>query len=158
VKNIFKFLAKLMFFSLALFLSRDIIFIVYQLIVLMSYKLIGGPRFPANTIPYDSSAWLIPLFALLLATPGISIKKRIAAILFGSVTYMLMDLSGIIIWQSPPTFNGNDESAIYRIHFLVLELFSHWLLPLGIWILAAKKEIVSLLGGLLPVPQSRSTQ
>lgn len=158
MKNVFKFLAKLLIFSLVLFLARDIIFIAYQLSLMMSYKLIGGPRFPANTIPYDSSAMLIPFIALVLATARISIKRRIATILCGTAALLLMDLSGIILWKTPPTFSGNKESIIYRIHFLALELLGRWILPLGIWIVAAKKEIIALLYGILPSTQTKQVQ
>ncbi len=130
----------------------------YQISVMMSYKMIGGPRFPANTLPYDSSTQLIPFIALVLATSRLSIKRRITTILLGSVAFLLMDLSGIILWQTPPTFSGNEESAIYRLHFLTLELFGHWILPLGIWIIAAKEEIVALLGGILPAHQTKPVQ
>ena len=125
---------------------------------MMSYKLMGGPRFPADTLPYDSSTRLIPFIALMLATSRINMKRRITTILLGCVAFLLIDLSGIIIWQTPPTFKGNEESTLYHLHFLTWELFGHWIMPLGIWIVAAKEEIVALLGILLPAHQTKPTQ
>ena len=106
-------------------------------------------------LPYDSSEKLIPLIALVLATPRLGIQKRAAVIAIGLLLFFLMDLVSIVLWISPlATYNSTLLSELHLFYSNTWNLAGRWILPFIIWIVAAKKEIAGLLGGFVPWVQS----
>jgi hypothetical protein len=157
VNDALKFLAKLVFFSAVLFMARDIIATIYSFFLLGSCYLMGI-RFTQGTALYESSLRMIPFIALMLATPRLGIKKRAVVIALGFVLFLAIDLTSILIWRVPPSRTQISGSKAHLLYSLIWELCGHWLLPLVIWVVAAKEEILQLLGGIIPGPQAGPAQ
>jgi len=141
VKELIKFLAKLILFSALLFAGRDRLLAGSQFLLLGSCSLLGM-RITPEMLPYDSSDKLVPLIALVLASPCLRIKKRCAVIGLGFAVFFLMDLVSIVLWVSPlSTFRGSLLPQIHLIYSNFWNLSGRWILPLIIWIIASKEEI-----------------
>lgn len=154
MKDILKFLAKLIFFSALLFVAWDIVLDISQFLLTWSCFLLGI-RVTPEMHPYDSSEKLLTFVALILATPRIRIRKRIAVILVGFLLFFLMDLVSIILWISPLTIYGSRLlSEFHLVYSNAWNLAGRWILPFVFWVVAAQKEIIGLLGGFVPLPQT----
>ena len=154
MKDLLKFLAKLILFSALLFTARDILLEISQFLLMGICSFIGM-RITPEMLPYDSSDKLIPFIALVLATPRIRIRKRLAVIALGFAVFFLMDVVSIILWVSPlTTYKSIGISEIHLIYSNAWNLAGRWILPFVVWIVAARKEVGEMLGGLLPVPQA----
>lgn len=158
MKDLLKFLVKLIVFSALLFAARDIVLNISQFLLMGSCSLLGI-RITPEMLPYDSSDKLIPFIALVLATPSIRIKKRVTVIALGFTIFFLMDLASIILWVSPlTTYRSSILSEFHSIYSNAWNLAGRWIFPFVIWILATRKEIGALLCELMPVPQTGSAR
>lgn len=149
MKNAIKFLVKLLFFSVLLFLLKNVLAFVYQFLLLGACYLLGM-SFSAASLPYESAWRMIPLIALVLATPGLGVKKRGGVILLGFLIFLTLDLVSTLIWGALPSRIDPDRYSSHIVYSLIWELFGHWIMPFIIWIAAAHKEIACVFREVLP--------
>ena len=136
-------LAKLAAVSLILTLIKDYAALVYQLPL---YGLLLPVRGSLTGLPYDSALRLIPLVALVLATPGASLKKRLVVLGAGMAIYLVMDICSTLVWKGMPPRNGAlAPSETHITYSLIWETFGHWVLPISIWVAGMHREIADLL-------------
>ena len=130
------FLLKLLVISLVLFSCVGWIGRVYQGILLQVCSLF----IPAGqgTIPLDYISYLriIPFLALMLATPGIEIRRRLAVILIGLTIFIGIDAVSNITWGGFPT---RQSTAPHVIFSLVWKTTGQWVLPFLFWFVAVYK-------------------
>jgi len=139
------FLAKLLGFSLLLFACQKWVMMGYELILLLAMFLLskGSGPFPAY---YDSAYRIIPFLALVLATPGLSPRRRLLSLLGGLSAFWAIDLLSFMVWGAPPSRGlGDGASKAHYLYSLFWELAGHWVLPILLWIIAAHRQLGELL-------------
>lgn len=143
MKSKLLFLAKLAAVSLILTLVKDYAALAYQLPL---YGLLLPVRDSLTGLPYDSALRLIPLVALLLATPGASVKKRLLLLGAGMAIYLVMDTCSTLLWKGMPPRNAAlAPSEAHITYSLFWEALGHWVLPISIWAAGMHREIADLL-------------
>ena len=136
MKNWLIFLARLLLISLLLFSLGDWIGMVYQMVLRQVCSCFLHP--PQGTIRLEYTSYLrtIPFLALMLATPEIPLKRRLAIICAGLVTYLGMDTACNLTWGSFPTKGAGAGHALFT---LVWQTTGQWILPFLFWAVAVNK-------------------
>jgi hypothetical protein len=145
VKKILPFLARLVVISL--------LFVPVLPFFHQSYKyvlaLITTASLPTSammeSLPYDGSNNLYTYLVLILAIPGIKIKKRIVAIVTGIALFLFADFFMTAIWipyLKTPRLSLANMAVSYG--WLVV---AHYLLPFLLWLAFAFREIEGLFRG-----------
>ena len=96
------FLLKLLVISLVLFIFLGWIQKGYQIILLLICSLLLPPDQSAVSLDYANYLRLIPFLALMLATPRITVARRVVVILVGLVIFISIDIVSILAWGSFP--------------------------------------------------------
>ena len=140
MKAVSLFLAKLLGFSLLLYAVHKPLMIAYEFVLLGVIS-----RFPASELMpagwyYDSSLWLIPSMALILATQQVSWRRRSIMLILGVCVYWALDLVSFFIWVTPPPPNVLVSEAHY-LYSLVWKMTGQWVLPFLLWMMAAHRQI-----------------
>ena len=98
-----------------------------------------------ESIPYDGSNNLYTFLVLILAIPGMKIKKRIIAIVTGIALFLFADFFMIAIWipyLKTPRLSLANMAVSYG--WLVV---AHYLLPFLLWLAFAFRQIEVLFRG-----------
>ena len=98
-----------------------------------------------GTLPYDGSNNLYTFLVLILAIPGMKIKKRLIAIVTGIALFLLADFFMIAIWipyLKTPRLSLANMAVSYG--WLVV---AHYLLPFLLWFAFSFREIDRLFRG-----------
>ena len=90
------FLLKLLVISLVLFIFLGWIQKGYQIILLLICSLLLPPDQSAVSLDYANYLRLIPFLALMLATPRITVARRVVVILVGLVIFISIDIVSIL--------------------------------------------------------------
>ena len=137
---------------LARLLGISLLFIPALTLLHQSYKfvlvLITTATMPTTemmeALPYDGSSNLYTFLVLLLAIPGMDIKKRTIGVGTGIVLFLLSDIFMTAIWfpylKTPQPSLAN-MAASYG--WLVV---AHYLLPFLLWIVLAYRQIEVMCG------------
>jgi len=137
------FLLRFIVISIVLYLLQDPLIFGYESVLLLTMSLFTGE---IQTYYYDSSFRLIMLISLLLATPGIPVKRRALFVLYGICSLWLLDLVSFFIWTTPPPLQmGTRISKSHMIYSLVWRMMGHWVLPFVMWVLMAKNQLTDWL-------------
>jgi hypothetical protein len=142
VKTILFFLGKLMLFSLLVIPMIEWFDGTYQGI------LQAGVANPGD-IPFMSSHMLYLVFALILATPRLGLRRRIIGIAAGLLLYMLADRLMIPIWKALPYTQKPGPVPAKEFYTSVYYMIMHWLLPFLLWIVIAYRQIEGMCKGQL---------
>jgi hypothetical protein len=145
VKKILPFLARLLVISL--------LFIPLLPLFHQSYKfvlaLITTATMPTNemmeTLPYDGSNNLYTYLVLILAIPGMEIKRRLIGVATGIILFLFADFFMIAIWipyLKTPRLSLANMAVSYG--WLVV---AHYLLPFLLWLAFAFRQIELLFRG-----------
>ena len=135
------FLLKLLIISLAFFLCLGWIEKGYQLILLLVLSLLLPSDQSAVSLDYASYLRLIPFMALMLATPRITISRRVSVILIGLTIFITIDITSILAWGHFP--NGQSTAA-HLIFSQIWKTTGQWILPFMLWFIAVYKNIGEL--------------
>lgn len=135
------FLLKLLLFSLVLFAFQGWIEKGYKLILLLICSLLLPPEQNAVRLEYASYVWMIPFLALMLATPRITVTRRISVILIGLVVFISIDIASILAWGR---FPHSQSTAAHVISSQVWKTTGQWILPLLLWFIAIHRDIGEL--------------
>ena len=131
--------------SVGLYLLHSLLAPFYARSVLELYRFfVQGTGRSAHAI-YDSSFRLIPLLSLLLVTPRLPLRRRLAFIGLSVLVFFLLDLTGMLFWDGPPPPSYSAATSSQHILFsLIWDLLGHWILPFILWLIAACRVLPSL--------------
>lgn len=138
MKSIILFLGKVLLFSLLLLPAFPWLGEAYKSIL---QTRIADP----GTIPFAGSRATAFFFALVLATPGLSFRKRCCGIVGAVFLYLLIDRLLIHLWGVLP-YAEKPGVAAKEFYTQVYYMFMHWLLPVLLWLLVGLQEIEEMLG------------
>ena len=137
-----KFLLKVLGLSVILYLVGDLILLGYNFVLLQLYRIFWPLSWPEFLQGYNSALRTIPFIALLLATPGIPWKRRLAWLAGGLLVFMVVDMVSTATWGGPPS--RERLVATSKSHYtwsLIWDTTGHWLLPLLLWLVAAHRQV-----------------
>ncbi len=135
------FLFKLLVISLALFLCLGWIEKGYQILLLLALSVILPPDQSAVSLDYASYLRLIPFLALMLATPRVTIARRVVVILVGLIIFIAIDIASILTWGS---FPSSQSTAAHLIFSQIWKTTGQWILPFLLWFIAVYRDIDEL--------------
>lgn len=139
MKKYLQFLLSFLLISLVLYIVQQPLIYAYQSVLLMVMSLFTGENF---SYFYDSSFRLIMLVALLLATPGVHVKRRFLFALYGLLSLWAIDLISFAIWTIPPPLTpGTFISQPHMIYSLIWRMMGHWVLPFMLWLILVREHI-----------------
>lgn len=145
MKTIPLFLVKLLGISLLLYAVHKPLMMAYEFVLLgMIFQFPASKMMPPGQY-YDSSLWLIPTMALVLATPGLVWKRRVLMLALGIFSYWVLDFVSFFIWVTPPLPNVQTSDAHF-LYSLVWKMTGQWVLPFLVWIVAAHKQVGEYIG------------
>lgn len=135
------FLFKLLVISIVLFILLGWIEKGYQIVLLLLLSLLLPPDQGAVSLDYASYLRIIPFLALILATPRISVNRRVIVILIGLVIFIVIDIVSILVWGGFP----NSQSTVAHLLFSqIWKTTGQWVLPFLFWFIAVYKDIGEL--------------
>ena len=135
------FLLKLLAISLVLFVFLGWIEKGYQLVVLIILSFFLPPDQSSVSLDYTSYLRLLPFLALMLATPGIQLGRRVSIITIGFILFLAIDIASILVWGSFP----NAQSTVaHLLSSHIWKTTGQWVLPFLLWYIAVYKDIGKL--------------
>ena len=134
MKSILLFLSKLVLFSLLAIPTVDWFDKGYQGILQLGVS-------DTRDIPFMGAHMLYLLFVLILATPGLGLKRRVVGISAGILLYLLVDRLMIHIWKVLPYTQKPGPVPAKEFYTNVYYMFMHWMLPFLLWIVVAYRQI-----------------
>ena len=135
------FLLKLLGISLVLFLFLGWIEKGYQVILLLLLSLLLPPDQSVVSLDYCSCLRLIPFLALMLATPQITLGRRVNVILVGTIIFITIDTASILAWGG---FPGTQSTVAHLLFSQIWKTTGQWILPFLLWFIAVYKDIGKL--------------
>lgn len=135
------FLSKLLGISLLLFAFIEWIEKGYQLILLIICSLCAlllSSRQQSVVLDYTSYLHIIPFLALMLATPGIKLIRRVVIILMGLAAFIAIDIASILVWGS---FPGQKSTIAHIVFSQIWKTTGQWILPPLFWFIAVHKDM-----------------
>lgn len=145
MKKILLYLARLVVISLLFLPFLQKFHQAYKFVL----ALITTATIPTNemmeTLPFDGSNNLYTFLVLILATPGLKIKKRVIGIVTGIGLFLFTDFFMMAVWipylQTPQPSLAN---MAVSYGWLVI---AHYLLPFLLWLAFAFRQIEELFKG-----------
>ena len=131
------FLLKLLLISLLLFSCISWIGKVYQLLLFFVCSLFVSETQRGLQLEYTSYLRIIPFLALMLATPGITFRRRIGVTCVGLAVFIGIDAASVIAWGGFPTRQSSPAHVIFT---LIWQTTGQWILPFLFWFVAVYKN------------------
>jgi hypothetical protein len=151
VKKYLYFLLRFLAVSIALYILREPLIFGYESVLLLTMSVFTGEF---ASYYYDSSFRLIMLLSLLLATPGIKLKRRSLFVLYAICSLLLLDLASFFIWTTPPPLEmGATINKPHMIYSLIWRMLGHWVLPFVFWVLMARQQLTDWLSNIAQTEQ-----
>lgn len=145
MKKLLPFLARLIVISLLFVPILTPFHNVYKFVL----SLITTATMPTNelmeSLPYDGSNNLYTFLVLILAIPGLEIKKRIIGVVTGIAMFLFVDFFMTAVWI-PYLKTPQPSLANMAVSYGWL-VVAHYLLPFLLWLMFAFREIERLLRG-----------
>jgi hypothetical protein len=137
-----------------MFLVKLLLFSLVLIPVLLAFITSGQiPTLQAmSTLPYVGSKNLYTFFILILATPGLSIKKRIIGIVAAIALFLLIDLLMTFVWL--PYFQNPEPSRTNEIVWYAWYISVRYILPFLLWFVFAFKQIEGLFRAAQPLEKN----
>lgn len=95
-----------------------------------------------KALPYDGSGNLYTFLVLILATPGLEIRKRGIGVVTGIGMFLFVDFFMTAIWQ--PYLKTPQPSLMNMAVSYGWLVVAHYLLPFLLWLLFAFRQIERL--------------
>jgi hypothetical protein len=102
---------------------------------------------PLKQIAYVSSDALYPFFVLVLATPGLSMKRRVISIVVAISLALAIDLTMIYVWGTYPLKQEQNPTMTHIWAGETWHMTMRWLLPILLWLVVAYKQIDRMFKG-----------
>ena len=152
MKKILPFLARLLVISLLFIPLLPYFHQSYKFVlVLVTTASMPTSEMMAN-LPYDGSNNLYTFLVLILAIPGIEIKKRLIGVITGIALFLFADFFMAAVWI-PYLKTPRPSLANMAVSYGWL-VVAHYMLPFLLWLAFAFKEIEVLFRGATPVEQT----
>ena len=90
-------------------------------------------------LPYDSSGNLYTFLVLLLAIPGMEIRKRVVGAVTGFALFLFIDFFMTAVWL--PYLSTPQPSLVNMAASYSWLVVAHYLLPFLLWIVLAFRQI-----------------
>jgi len=139
------FLAKLTIFSLLLLPVMPYFYRAYQYAVSLITTGEIARATSAQGVPYDHSSSLYPFLVLVLATPKLSITRRILGIVGGIALYLLIDATMTGIWKEFPFVGIPKPTSMHVYVSRGWAMAAHWFLPFLLWFTVSYRQIEAFL-------------
>jgi hypothetical protein len=147
MKRILLFLARLAIATLLLLPVMPFFYRAYGAVLAM----ITGGGFSMTTsspgVPYDGSSTLYTLMVLILATPKLTVTRRILGISGGIVLSLLIDAAMNLIWGDYPYVGSPDPTALHVYVTRAWEIAGHGFMSILLWFIVAQRQIEILFKG-----------
>jgi len=145
VKRLLPFLARLIVISLLFIPLLPFLHTSYKFVLALVTTASMPTEEMMASLPYDGSSKLYTFLVLLLASPGLKIKKKVVGVVTGIAMFLLADFFMTAVWLpylKTPTPSLANMAISYG--WLVV---AHYLLPFLLWFLFAFKQIERLFKG-----------
>jgi hypothetical protein len=96
---------------------------------------------PLKQIAYVSSDALYPFFVLILATPGLGVKRRVISILVAILVALAIDFTMISVWGTYPFKQEPNPTLAHIWAGETWRMTTRWLLPILLWLVVAYRQI-----------------
>jgi hypothetical protein len=152
VKKILPFLARLLVISLLFIPVLPYFHQSYKFaLVLITTATMPTSGMMAN-LPYDGSNNLYTFLVLILAIPGMEIKKRVIGIVTGISLFLFADFFMTAVWI-PYLKSPRPSLANMAVSYGWL-VVAHYMLPFLLWLAFAFREIEELFRGATSVEEN----
>ena len=145
MKKILPFLARLVVISLLFVPVLPFFHQSYKFVLALTTTATMPTSSMLESLPYDGSNNLYTFLVLILAIPGMEIKKRLIGIVTGIGLFLFVDFFMIAIWipyLKTPRLSLANMAVSYG--WLVV---AHYLLPFLLWLAFAFRQIERLFRG-----------
>jgi hypothetical protein len=142
VKKILPFLARLLVISLLFIPLLPLFHQSYKFVLAIITTATMPTSEMMDSLPYDGSNNLYTFFVLILAIPGMEIKKRLIGIVTGIALFLFTDFFMTAVWipyLKTPSPSLANMAVAYG--WLVV---AHYLLPFLLWLAFAFRQIEGL--------------
>ena len=102
---------------------------------------------PLKQVAYVSSDALYPFFVLILATPGLSMKRRGIGIVVAISLALTIDLTMIHVWRTYPFKQELHPTLAHIWAGETWHMTMRWLLPILLWLVVAYRQVEELFKG-----------
>jgi len=145
VKKILPFLARLVVISLLFVPVLPFFHQSYKFVLALTTTATMPTSSMLESLPYDGSNNLYTFLVLILAIPGMEIKKRLIGIVTGIGLFLFVDFFMIAIWI-PYLITPRLSLANMAVSYGWL-VVAHYLLPFLLWLAFAFRQIERLFRG-----------
>lgn len=153
MKKILPFLARLLVISLLFIPLLSLFHQSYKFVlVLVTTATIPTSEMMAS-LPYDGSNNLYTFLVLILAIPGMEIKKRVIGIVTGIALFLFADFFMTAVWI-PYLKTPRPSLANMAVSYGWL-VVAHYMLPFLLWLAFAFRQIEVLFRGEISVEQKK---
>jgi len=139
VKRLLLFLARLLGISLLFIPLLPLLHQSYKFVLAFITTMTLPTSEMMEKLPYDGSNNLHTFLVLLLATPGMEIRKRIIGVVAGVAVFLFTDFFMTAVWLpylKTPTPSLGNMAVSYGWLVMV-----HYLLPFLLWMVIAYRQI-----------------
>jgi hypothetical protein len=145
VKKLLLFLARSFVISLMFLPVLPQLHQSYRFVLVLITTTTAPTEHTIATLPYDGSNNLYTYFVLILAIPGLTIKKRFIGVATGMALFLFADYFMIALWI-PYLKTPQPSLANMAVTYGWL-VVAHYLLPFLLWFVFAFRQIESLFTG-----------
>jgi len=145
VKKILPFLARLVIISLLFVPVLPFFHQSYKFVLALTTTATMPTSSMLESLPYDGSNNLYTFLVLILAIPGMEIKKRAIAIVTGIALFLFADCFMTAVWI-PYLRTPRPSLANMAVSYGWL-VVAHYLLPFLLWLAFAFRQIERLFRG-----------
>ena len=139
MKKLLLFLARLLVISLLLVPALPLLHHSYKFFLVLVTTATMPTNEMMDALTYDASGSLYTFVVLLLAIPGMEIKKRTLGIVTGITLFLLTDSFMSAIWI--PYLKTHRQTLAYMAVSYGWIVVAHYLLPFLLWIVLAYRQI-----------------
>ena len=139
MKKLLLFLARLLVISLLFVPALPSLHQYYQFVLAVITTSAMPTKEVMKNLPYDGSNNLYTFLVLLLAIPGMEIKKRAIGVVTGIALFLFADFFMTAVWiPCLKTLQPSLANMAVSYGWLVV---AHYLLPFLLWIVLAYRQI-----------------
>lgn len=139
MKKLLLFLVRLLGISLLFLPALRLLHQSYKFVLVLVTTATMPTRDMMENLTYDASGNLYTFLVLLLAIPGMKIRKRIVGVVTGIVLFLCADSFMTAIWI--PYLDTHRQNLAYMAVSYGWIVVAHYLLPFLLWIVLAYRQI-----------------
>jgi len=144
VKRLLPFLARLLGISLLFVPALPLLHQSYKYVLALVTNASMPTTEMMEAIPYDGSGNLYTFLVLILAIPGMAIRKRVIGVVTGIALFLFADYFMAAVWI-PYLKTPRPSLANMAVSYGWL-VVAHYLLPFLLWIVFGFRQIEEIVG------------